>query len=156
MSYLVGGSQEQLNYFAGQTAVLPLDEQSRAADLRAHRAGQREVAAARRSEAARPGRHRRRAAGELSRSGRADGACGVDRGFSVNLAPEQTQLDRLEEKQVVELFGPFKPHLAHSRDQIDRSVSMARVGRELYPPLIFLVALVLAVECLMANRFYKE
>ena len=28
-SYLVGSAQEQLNYFAGQTAVLPTDEQSR-------------------------------------------------------------------------------------------------------------------------------
>ena len=90
---------------------------------------------------------------------------GVDRGFSVNLAPEQTQLDRLEDKQAEELFGPLarhanRPgdlfHIARSRDQIDRSVSMARVGRELYPPLIFLVAIVLALECLTANRFYKE
>ena len=80
----------------------------------------------------------------------------MDRGFSVNLAPEQTQLDRLEDKQVVELFGPFKPRVAHSRDQIDRSVSVARVGRELYPPLILVVALVLAAECVVANRFYKE
>ena len=28
-SYLVGGGQEQLNYYSGQTAVVPLDEQSR-------------------------------------------------------------------------------------------------------------------------------
>ena len=55
------------------------------------------------------------------------------------------------------LFGPFKPHLAHSRNQIDRSVSMARRGAAiLFAPLILLVALVLAAECLVANRFYKE
>ena len=29
MSYLVGGSQEQLNYLAGQTVTLPVDEQNR-------------------------------------------------------------------------------------------------------------------------------
>ena len=53
------------------------------------------------------------------------------------------------------LFGPFKPHVAHNLDQIDRSISMARVGRELYPPLILIVALALALEHLVANRFYK-
>jgi hypothetical protein len=155
MSYLVGGGQEQLNYVAGQTAVLPLDEQSRprayvlsapgglksplSADVKQH--------ALVVTTAEQPGNYRIQAGGE---------AGGVDRGFSVNLAPEQTQLQRIEEKPLLELFGPFKPHLAHSRDQIDRSVSMARVGRELYPPLILLLALVLAAECLMANRFYKE
>ena len=94
-----------------------------------------------------PGQYRLQAGGQ---------AAGVDRGFSVNLAQEQTQLQRIAEKQLLALFGPFKPHLAHSRDQIDRSVSMARVGRELFAPLILLVALVLAAECLVANRFYKE
>ena len=37
-----------------------------------------------------PGNYRIQAGGEAS---------GVDRGFSVNLAPEQTQLDRLEDQQ---------------------------------------------------------
>ena len=30
------------------------------------------------------------------------------------------------------------------------------MGRELFPPLILIVALVLALEMLVANRFYKE
>ena len=33
---------------------------------------------------------------------------------------------------------------------------MGRVGRELFPPLILIVALVLGLEMLVANRFYKE
>ena len=37
-----------------------------------------------------------------------------------------------------------------------RGVSNVRIGRELYPPLIFLVAIVLAMEFLTANRFYRE
>ena len=47
MSYLVGGSQEQLNYFAGQTVVLPLDEQNRQRTYVLSRAGRPEVAARR-------------------------------------------------------------------------------------------------------------
>ncbi len=154
MSYLVGGSREQLNYLAGQTAVLPVDEQNRqrtyvltapgnvkstlSADLKQH--------ALVVTTAEQPGNYRIQAGGRTE---------GVDRGFSVNLAPEQTQLDRSEEKQLFGLFGSFKDIVSLSRDHIDRSVSMARVGRELYPSLIFLVALVLAMEYLVANRFYK-
>ena len=104
MSYLVGSSQEQLNYFAGQTVVLPLDEQSRqrayvltapgnvksplSADLKQH--------ALVVTTAEQPGNYRIQAGGRSE---------GVDRGFSVNLAPEQTQLDRIEEKYLFELFG---------------------------------------------------
>ncbi len=155
MSYLVGGGQEQLNYLAGQTVTLPVEEQSRqrtyvlsgpggqksplSADLKQH--------ALIVTTTEQPGNYRVQAGGL---------AAGVDCGFSANLTPAQTQLDRIDEKQLIELFGPFKPHLAHSRDQIDRSVSMARVGLELYAPLIFLVALALAAEYVVANRFYKE
>jgi hypothetical protein len=155
MSYLVGGGGEQLNYVAGQTVVLPLDEQTRqqtyvvtapdglkssqAADLKKH--------ALIITTTEQPGQYRIEAGGQ---------AAGADRGFSVNLAPEQTQLQRIGEKQLKALFGGFKYQLAYSRDQIDRSVSMARVGRELFPSLILLVALVLAAEGLMASRFYKE
>ena len=155
MAYAVGSSQQQLNYSAGQTAVLPVDEQSRQrsyvlstpgglkfplpADLKQHTL----VVTA----TEQPGNYRVQAGGLAS---------GVDRGFSVNLAPEQTQLDRLDDKQAKELFGPFKVPIAHSREQINRSINIARVGRELYPPLIFLVAMVLAMEYFVANRFYKE
>ena len=154
-SYLVGGGQEQLNYLAGQTVTLPVDEQNRrrayvlsgpgglssplSADLKQH--------ALIVTTTEQPGNYRVQAGGR---------AGGVDYGFSANLTPAQTQLDRIEEQPLKDLFAPFKPQVAHSRDQIDRSVSMARVGLELYAPLIFLVALALAAEYIVANRFYKE
>ena len=54
------------------------------------------------------------------------------------------------------MFGPVKFRLARTREQIDRDISMGRVGRELFPPLILIVALVLGLEMLVANRFYKS
>ena len=86
----------------------------------------------------------------------AGGSGGENLGFSVNYAPEQTQLDRLTDKELAELFGPVKFRLARTREQIDRDISMGRVGRELFPPLILIVAIVLGLEMLVANRFYKE
>ena len=44
------------------------------------------------------------------------------------------------------MFGPVKFHLARTREQIDRDISTGRVGRELFPPLILIVALVLGLE----------
>lgn len=154
ISYLVGGEEEQLNYVAGQPAVLPLDEQTRqqtyvltAPGLKSPQAADLKKHALIITTTEQPGQYRLQAGGKTA---------GVDLGFSVNLAPEQTQLQRITEKQLQELFGPFKYQLAHSRDEIDRSVSMVRVGGELFPSLILLVVLVLAAECLIANRFYKE
>lgn len=153
MSYLVGGSQQQLNYFAGQTVVLPLDEQNR---LRTYvmtspdnikttlTPDKHELTI---TSADQVGNYRVQGGGRES---------GVDLGFSVNLTPQQTRLDRVGRDELKELFGPYSYHLARNADQIDRSITMGRVGRELFPALILIIAGVLAAEYVIANRFYKE
>jgi hypothetical protein len=152
MTYLVGGGQQQLNYYAGQTVTLPLEEQERrhtyvltAPDgVKTTLTPQRQDLTI--SYAEQVGNYRVQGGG----------AAGLDRGFSVNLAAEQTRLDRIDEKQLAELFGPFTFRLARTADQIDRNVSLGRVGRELYPALILVVAVVLAMEYVVANRFYGK
>jgi len=94
-----------------------------------------------------PGNYRIQAGGRTA---------GVDHGFSVNLAARQTELERLTQEELAERFGPIPYRVARSRGQIERDVSMARVGRELFPLLILLVALALAAEHVLANRFYRE
>lgn len=152
-SYLVGSSDRQLNYQAGQTAVLQLDAATqrpnfmlfapdgqgvpRTADLVRH-----ELAVA---ETDQVGNYRVQAGGTT----------GVDLGFSVNYAADQTRLDRMNDEELGGVFGTMKYRLARTRQQIDRDISMGRVGRELFPPLIVLVALVLGLEMFVANRFYK-
>jgi hypothetical protein len=154
-SYLVGSTNEQFNYSAGQTAILPLDPKEPrttfllttpggesfplSADIERHRLVV--------SATDQPGSYRIRAGGKEG---------GFDRGFSINLAADQTQLERLSEKELKEIFDPYKFNLAQTKEQIDRSVIKNRVGRELYAPLIILVALILALELVAANRFYRE
>ena len=72
------------------------------------------------------------------------------------MRPTKRGLDRLDESELSALFGPAKYRLARTQKQIDRDVSAGRVGRELYPLLILIVALVLGVEMFVANRFYRE
>jgi hypothetical protein len=151
MNYLVGGCQEQLNYYAGQTVVLPLDEHSRQSTyVLSAPNGVKTTLTPQRQEltvsyAEQVGNYR------VQKSGR---GAGPDRGFSVNLAAEQTELTRVEEKHLAELFGPFAFRVARTADEIDRSVSLGRVGREIYPLLLYVLVAVLALEYVVANRFY--
>ena len=155
MTYLVGAAAQQLNYYAGQTVVLELDADDRresylitapdqmkftqAADLKRH------VLVTSATEQV--GNYRVQSGGRAS---------GIDRGFSVNLAMQQTQLARVDDEQLEQIFGPLEFRVARDRRQIDRDISVGRVGRELFPLLILLLALVLGAEHFLANRFYKE
>jgi len=157
-SYLVGSSDQQLNYFAGQTAVIRLDpersfrsyvltalddpddvEVRLTPDLREH------VLAVAATD--KVGNYRVQAGGSTS---------GVEHGFSVNLAPEQTRLERLSDEELADVLGPVAYRVARSRDQIEGDRSLERVGRELFPVLILLLAVALGIEHVLANRFYKE
>ena len=153
MTYLVGGGQQQLNYFAGQTVVLPLDEQTRRHTLvMSAPDGSKTVLTPDKhdltiSAVEQVGNYQVQGGGRDAES---------DLGFSVNLSRQQTELDRIDEQRLNELFGPYKFRLARTTDQIDRNISIGRVGRELFPVLILLVAAILAVEYVVSNRFYQE
>jgi len=155
MSYLVGTGTQELNYSPGQTAVLDLNPENPfhsyvltgpdgvetriAPDLKEHRL----VVAS----TDQPGNYRVQAGGT---------ADGVDRGFSVNLSARETRLDRHADKDLDRLFGTFPYRIARSKDQIELDVSTGRVGRELFGMLILVVAVILGLEHVLANRFYKK
>jgi hypothetical protein len=153
--YLVGATDDQLNYQCGQTAVLQLDPRNARRNfvlmapgplslpISADPKQQRLVVTA----TEQPGNYR------VAAGGTADG---VDLGFSVNLAPQQTELERLSSDELRNVLGTFSYRLARTQEDIERDVSSARVGRELFTPLILLLGLILAAEQIVANRFYKE
>jgi hypothetical protein len=90
----------------------------------------------------------------MLRSGGTEG--GAQRGFSANLRADATNLERLTEKELNELFGEKKYHLAHTKEEIVRDLSTGRVGWELYPLLFVLAAIVMSFEHLLASRFYRQ
>ncbi len=153
-AHLVGSSDQQFNYLAGQTAVLQLNPGKQ------HRGYLLTTPDGQQTPYTSDLNRRELPITTTDRVGnyqvKAGGVGGVNMGFSVNFAADQTRLDRLDEKELKEVFGPTKFHLAQTREQIERSVSTARVGRELFPPLILLLAAALGLELLMANRFYRE
>ncbi len=156
--YLAGSGEERLNFAAGDRAVVRLDpngpqvnfivtnlQQGEPISLTAdQKKGSLTVPE---TATAAPGNYQ-------VQSGGTEG--GVRRGFSANIPAAATSLVRIKPVELEALLGAGRFHLAHSRKEIDRNVSAGRVGREMYPLLIFLVALVLGGEHLLANRFYKR
>ncbi|MEX2173240.1 MAG: BatA domain-containing protein [Pirellulaceae bacterium] len=150
--HLVGSGEMRLNLQAGETAVLPNDESlyppryqlftplEQPQDVSA-RDGRVTV---RFTE--NPGAYRLR--------GQKDGP--LVRGFAVNLAEQTSDLARLEADKLDELLGKGRYQLARNQDEIDRAVGNDRIGSEFYPLLATLVALVLGLEHVLANRFYKK
>jgi hypothetical protein len=159
--HLCGVNEERLNYQAGQTAVLALPAghqitsyvlqmpenggTARASALRQSLApGQSDVSIAT-TEAM--GNYRVQAGG---REG------GLDRGFSVNVGPEMSRLERTTVERIADVLGPDRVRAARTRDEIEVRIGQGRIGNELFPMLILLVAAALAAELLLANRFYSH
>jgi hypothetical protein len=152
--YLVGSTDQRLNYYAGETATIQLDATRYQSYLVRSPNGETFPVAVEPDEKQiavtttdAPGNYRVQAGGRTT---------GVDHGFSVNLSMRQTELTRITSEELDALFGEIPYKLARNRTQIERTVSMVRVGRELFPILILLVALILAAEHTLANRFYRE
>ena len=153
--YLAGSTGQQLNYVAGQTAVLELDPRQPfrtyvltgpdGVEVRLSPDLKDQTLTA--SGTDQPGNYRVQAGGS---------ADGVDRGFSVNLSAAQTRLERIPQEDLSGVFGPIPYRVAQSRDQIELSVTTGRVGRELFSILILAAAAVLGLEQVVANRFYRE
>ncbi|MFM7205780.1 MAG: BatA domain-containing protein [Planctomycetaceae bacterium] len=85
------------------------------------------------------------------RAGGDDG--GLTKGFSVNLPPPATDFRRLPDETLAVVLGAGH-RLARSPDEIVRDVNRERVGTELFPWAIVLVALAMAADWIAANRFY--
>ena len=84
-----------------------------------------------------------------------DDAVGAS-GFAVNLSQDVTRLDRLKVDELDDLLGKDRYRLAVNEKEIVREIDEARIGREFYPFLLPLLACILAMEYVIANRFYPK
>jgi hypothetical protein len=74
----------------------------------------------------------------------------------VNVPAEMSRLDRVAAADVVKAIGTERTRVARNREEIEVRVGLGRIGHELFPALILAVALVMAAEQLLANRFYNS
>jgi hypothetical protein len=159
--YLSGVGDAQLNYLAGQTVVLRLTPEEQVSSYvlqmpepsvdaprwsavrQSLTPGQQDLSVAVTDAL---GNYRVRAGGSEGR---------LDRGFSINLPAETSRMERANSAEIVESLGRSRTRVARTQKEIELRVGLGRVGRELFPALIIAMALVLAAEQLLANRFYE-
>ncbi|MDA7977978.1 MAG: BatA and WFA domain-containing protein [Pirellulales bacterium] len=79
---------------------------------------------------------------------------GLDRGFSVNLSSEQTDLERIDISSLNAFFAGREIPVARTQDELQRNVTFTHFGQEMFPWIILIVALIMGVEHVLANRFY--
>ena len=152
IGYLSG--TERLNYFVGDTAVLRLDRSNaesvftmttpRNDNIQQTVDTRQNTITVTATDT--PGHYTLTAGGEG----------GIRRGFSVNLTAESTRLARASEDDLKTLFGETSFRIARGRETLVREIGEARIGQELFPYLIVIVALILAAEHVLANRFYRN
>lgn len=80
----------------------------------------------------------------------------VIRGFSVNMSADVTDLQRVDEAWLTDIIGEERFQLAREREEIERQQGTTRLGQEFYPVLALAMCLLLAMELIMSNRFYKK
>ncbi len=135
--YLAGTADERFNFTAGEEVILQIPEAQRgmtftltnpAGDVLSPNVNQ--VTGLLRTQATEfAGQYRLRAGGTEG---------GVSRGFSVNIPATLSELTRLTNDELETRFGKGTYHLAKTKEEIDRTVSTARTGTELFPLLILL------------------
>ncbi|MBL9090950.1 MAG: VWA domain-containing protein [Planctomycetaceae bacterium] len=155
-TYLIG-RESPVNYLAEQTAVVRLDPTKRFETYLITQSGAegpplRITADLERNQLTVPiadaaGNYRVQAGGAED---------GVDVGFSVNIPAAGDAIRRVDPKQIETLFKDAPHQITREFAQLKRDENPDRRGRELFPILICVVALVLGAEQVMANRFYRN
>ncbi len=78
-------------------------------------------------------------------------------GFSVNPPKSESQLGVLAEPELVTLFGDKEQFaLVDDPEKIENVIDSVRIGRELFPLIMFIILLVVTLESLLANTFYRD
>ncbi len=153
--YLVGTDTRPLNYRAGRVVTVPLPRRSDLATYvlqpptgdplpQSLSPGQEDIVITSTDEV---GNYRVRSGGEQAR---------LDRGFSTNADGSVGRLTRADFDTIAQTLGPERVELAAGRRSLSSTIDLGSAGRELYPWLIALVALALACEQWLADRFYKS
>lgn len=153
--YVVGAERRQLNYEAGRVVSLPLPPRSDLATFvlqppsgeplaQSLAPGQEDIVITSTLEV---GNYRLRSGGERAR---------LDLGFSVNAPADVGRVDRVSRTDLRQALGPERVQITRGRSDLSTNINLGTTGRELYPWLIAIVALVLGCEQWLADRFYRQ
>lgn len=83
-------------------------------------------------------------------------AATFERGFSVNAAPQEGVLKKLTNVDLEKNLPKERFSISQSIEGLQREVYDIRIGRELYPFVVLMLALAFMGEQIVANRFYEK
>jgi len=82
------------------------------------------------------------------------GASALNLGFSANVPPGATTLQRVDATVLDRHFGVDRYTVVRTPQEIERGIARRRVGQEIYDFIMLLLAGIFAVEYVFANRIY--
>ncbi len=158
--YMAGTTAERLNYDAGEDVILPIDPTRQFKNYLVEFVGPGPKASDRLSPPVSNdalvivapqsiGQWRVTASGPDGKR--------ETMGFSLNPPPSETRLAQLETADLDLLFGgKDKYALADSAESLKKHIELGRFGYEIFPWLMFLILILVTLENLLANKFYRE
>ena len=75
-------------------------------------------------------------------------------GFSINRRGDESDFTKLTTDELAEFFGEDGYRIGTNFDDLERMITVGRLGQELYPHVLTIVIIVFCLEHLVANRFY--
>lgn len=152
VDYLSGSSSDRWNYLVGDLAQIKLPVDSGDSALLSLPSGEslqqtlntsRGIATIASTGAV--GSYRLRSGGQAS---------GWERGFSINLRAEATDLRKANIEQVTQSFGKLPHRIVTGNLDWDRKGGAARGDLDLFEPLAFCALFLFLLEFVFSNRFY--
>jgi hypothetical protein len=84
------------------------------------------------------------------------GAAALNLGFSVNILPGATLLQRVDKSVLDRHFGVDGYQVVRTPQEIEFGIARRRIGQEIYAAIMLLLACIFAAEYIFANRIYKQ
>jgi hypothetical protein len=156
--YLAGTASEQLNYEAGQDAVLTIDPSSKASSYSVlapdAKTADRISAPTTSDILPIPSLQKE---GQWKVEGKGPAGSDSHLGFSVNVSPLESQVVALKKDDLNGLFGGKDNYqIANDAAELERAQTIGYIGYDLFPWLMFLILALVTAENLLANKFHRN
>ncbi len=156
--YLAGTASEQLNYEAGENAVLTIDPNSKATSYNVQspdpKVAYRQAAPTTSDILLIPSPQK---AGQWKVDGKGPNGSENRLGFSVNVSAIESQVVAIKDNDLNGLFGGKDDYqIANDAAELVKVQSQVRIGYDMFPTLMFLILALVTAENFLANKFHRN
>lgn len=155
MQYLTGATEEKRNFTVGEAVEILVPESRRFSQYRLRRPRLRST------EGTLPFDEKSLLLTDVDEPGHyqlrsADEGISFESDFSANIPDSESNLTTISKEALDEILGEDRYSRVTDPQELDRAVSLGRLGVEVFPVLMCLLIILFCTEHLMANFFYDE